>query len=75
MDWLIFLQNDLNFSGYIVIVCALTLSLRNFWHPFSHSVRNFFLDARKITGMVTKMGISRLVIKLDIKAVHHWNCE
>ena len=53
----------------------LTLSLRNFWQPFSHSVRNFFLDARKITGMVTKMGISRLVIKLDIKAVHHWNCE
>ena len=54
---------------------VLALSLRNFWHPFSHSVRNFFFDARKITSMVKKMGISRLVIKLDIKAVHHWNCE
>ena len=59
----------------LCIITGLTLSLRNFWHPFSHSVRNFFFYARKITGMVTKMGISRLVIKLDIKAVHHWNCE
>ena len=61
-------------ASALVTLTLKTLSLRNFWHPFSHSVRNFF-DARKITGMVTKMGISRLVIKLDIKAVHHWNCE
>ena len=43
------------------IICTgnkvyLTLSLWNFLHPFSHSLRNYFFDARKITGMVTKMG-------------------
>ena len=30
--------------------CALTHSLRNFWHPFSRSVRNYFVDARKNHG-------------------------
>ena len=33
-------------------VSPLTFSLRNFWQPFSPSVRNDFFYSRKITGMV-----------------------
>ena len=54
----------------------LTLSLRNFWHPFSRSVQNYFVDARKNHGYGYKNWyISRLLIWLDIKYVHNWICE
>ena len=53
----------------------LTLSLRNFWHLFSFFVRNLFFARKKTLGMVTKMVISRLIIELNIKYIHHWNCE
>ena len=33
------------------------------------------LMQEKIMGMVTKTGISRLLMWLDIKYAHHWICE
>ena len=57
------------------IISLLTLSLRNFWHPFSHSVRNYFVDARKNMGMVTKTGISRLLILVQARARAHLRIE
>ena len=55
-------------------VCSLTLSLRNFWHPFSRSVRNYFVDARKNHGCgyknchisVTNIARHKICTSLDL---------
>ena len=45
---------------------TLTLSLRNFRHPFSRSVRNYFVDARKNHGY----GYKNWYISVTNKARH-----
>ena len=52
----------------------LTHSLRNFWHPFSRSVRNYFVDARKNHGYgyknwyisVTNIARHKICTSLDL---------
>ena len=53
---------------------SLTHSLRNFWHPFSRSVRNYFVDARKNHGYgyknwyisVTNIARHKICTSLDL---------
>ena len=55
-------------------MCSLTLSLRNFWHPFSRSVRNYFVDSRKNHGYgyinwyisVTNIARHKICTSLDL---------
>ena len=42
--------------------CAINSFATEFLEPFAHSVWNYFLYAKTMMGMVTKMGISRLLI-------------
>ena len=52
----------------------LTHSLQNFWHPFSRSVRNYFVDARKNHGYgyknwyisVTNIARHKICTSLDL---------
>ena len=52
----------------------LTFSLRNFWHPFSRSLRNYFVDARKNHGYgynnwyisVTNIARHKICTSLDL---------
>ena len=63
------ISND-TFSTY------LTNSLRNFWHPFSRSVRNYFVDARTNHGCGYKnWHISVTMARHNIYYSHHWICE
>ena len=58
-------------SGQSII---LPHSLRNFWHPFSRSVRNYFVDARKNHGYgyknwyisVTNIARHKICTSLDL---------
>ena len=51
---------------YIYVFIYLTLSLRNFWHPFPRSVRNYIVDARKNHGY----GYKNWYISITNKARH-----
>ena len=60
---------------YHCVPCfALTHSPRNFWHPFSRSVRNYFVDARKNHGYgyknwyisVTNIARHKICTSLDL---------